>query len=370
MYLIVGAGLSGVVIANRIAEVLKEKVVIIDRRSHIAGNIYDYRDENGIMIHKYGPHAFHTNDSEVWKYLSKFTDWWHYSHRVKAIVEGKAVPVPFNIDSIYSLFSTRYSEELIEALINAYGVSNKIPILDLLKSDNQKLKNLADYIYNHVFLGYTAKQWGNSPEDVDRSVMSRVPVNISRDDRYFQDTYQGIPSNGYTSMIEKMLDNDLIEVKLNVDYKNYDKSGVKHIFYSGMIDEYYDFKFGKLPYRSLRFEVKNYSFEKYFNVAQMNYPNNYDFTRITEFKHFLPTKSSTTTVAYEYPEEFVYMKNEPYYPIPGDENAALYKQYFELSKENENITFIGRLGCYKYFNMDQIVRSSLDLIEDFFNESR
>lgn len=367
MILIVGAGLSGCVIAERIANELKEEVHIIDRRKHIAGNIHDYIDENGVMVHTYGPHAFHTNKEDVWKYLSRFTQWKPYFHHVEGYIDGNNVPIPFNFNTIEKLFPKDYANNLINDLVEEFGINKKVTIMELLEND--KFKDLAKYVYEKVFLGYTVKQWDKKPEELDISVSARVPINTSRDDRYFQDKYQAIPEDGYTKMIENMIDSSLIRVDLGVDFKDIDKSKYKKIIYTGMIDEYFEYSLGKLPYRSLEFKLKTIEKEYYQNTAQKNFSANFDFTRITEYKYFLDQQTDKSTIAFEYPFAYEEGKNEPYYPIPNDENHKLYKSYKKLAEQEKNTIFLGRLAEYKYYNMDQIVESVLDTFAREFIEN-
>lgn len=365
MYLVVGAGLAGSIIAERIANVLKKEVLVIDRRNHIGGNVYDYKDENGILIHKYGPHAFHTDNKKVWDFLSHFTEWQIYFHKVLAVVDGIKIPLPFNLNSIYGIFSANQALKLEEKLIEKFGYNVKIPILKLKKIKEKDLQFLANYIYEKVFLGYTIKQWNLKPEELDESVTSRVPVYISRDDRYFQDKYQGIPADGYTKMMENILNNKLIKIELGMDF-NKIKNKIKYdyLIYTGSIDEFFDYKFGKLPYRSLEFKIKTFQKEYFQEVAQVNYPENYNFTRITEFKHFLNTYSDKTTIAYEFPQDYKDDKNEPYYPIPNRANEILFQKYRIESKKLQNVIFLGRLAEYKYYNMDKIVERALKVFKE------
>lgn len=365
-YLIVGAGYSGCVIAERLASQLDKKVLIVESRDHIGGNAYDYYDEYGVLVHKYGPHLFHTTTKKVWDYLSNFTGWHYYNHHVKAVIEGKKVPIPFNLNSIYQLFSPKYAEKLENLLLDKFGYGIKIPILKLKKTDDPELKFLADYIYKNVFLGYTVKQWGLKPEELDFSVSSRVPVYISRDNRYFQDAYQAVPKHGYTEMFKKIIANKNIHLLLKTDYKEiiedikFDK-----MVYTGPIDYFFDNLHGPLPYRSLRFDFKNFPDTEYYQeLTQINYPNNYDFTRITEFKHISGQKIDSTTVAVEYPQEHIPGKTTPYYPIPKDENHEQFDKYkAEAEKLKGSVYFTGRLADYKYYNMDQTVLVALRLFE-------
>lgn len=365
MYLVVGAGLSSCVIAQKIANNLNKKVLMIDRRNHIGGNIHDYKDKNGVTVHTYGPHAFHTNDEEVWKYLSEFTSWKPYFHHVEGYIDGQNVPVPFNFHTIEKLFPKDFATKLINKLIDSFGLNKKVTILELLK--NEQFKFLAEYVYKKVFLGYTIKQWDKKPEDLDISVSSRVPIFTGYDDRYFQDRYQAVPEDGYTKMIENMLNSPLIEVKLGTDFKDMDASRFEKIVYTGMIDEYFNYSLGRLPYRSLEFKLKTIDKPYYQKTAQKNFSENFDFTRITEYKHFLDEQTNKTTIAFEYPQSYKSDKNEPYYPIPNDENHNLYEEYKNLAKKEKNVIFLGRLAEYKYYNMDQIVKNALDVFKREFD---
>lgn len=370
-YLIVGSGLSGAVLAERIANELNKKVLIIDKRNHIGGNVYDYYNEYGILVHKYGPHIFHTQMKKVWDYTSQFTDWNLYYHKVLAVVDGQKIPVPFNLNSLHKVFPANYAKKLEDLLISNYGFGIKVPILKLLETKNDDLKFLADYVYKNIFLGYNLKQWGLKPEELDYSVSSRVPIYISRDDRYFQDTYQGIPKEGYTKIIEKMLSNKNIKVLLNTDYKEvigdikFDK-----LIYTGHIDYYFDNMFGHLPYRTLEFKLEtifNEAIDSAFfqEKAQINYPNDYDFTRITEFKHLTSQKSNYSTIAYEFPKAYDHNQKDidPYYPIPKEENTLLFNKYKAEADKLENVIFLGRLADYKYYNMDQTIGVALQTFE-------
>lgn len=371
-YLIVGAGFAGSVIAERIASQLNKKILVIEKREHIGGNCFDFFDEYGICIHKYGPHAFHTNSQKIWDYLSKFTLWTPYEHKVLAEIEKKKVPIPFNFNSIEMLFPKTYAEKIISLLKNRFGENIKIPILKLKNEDNKDLKFLAEFIYENVFLGYTQKQWGFKPEELDYSVTSRVPIFIGRDNRYFYDKYQAIPKNGYTKLFEKILKHKNIEILLNTEFKHV-KNDLKYkkLIFTGPIDNFFDYIFGELPYRSLSFNFQNLNQEYFQEVAQVNYPNNYKWTRITEFKHFLSQKQMTTTIAYEFPQVYSKNINEPYYPIPRKENEELYKKYLDEAKKIENsVIFLGRLAEYKYYNMDEIVGNALLKFENLFVKKR
>ncbi len=366
-WLIVGAGFTGAVLAERIASQLDQKVLVVDRRNHIGGNAYDFYDEHGVLVHKYGPHIFHTNSRKVWDYLSQFTEWRPYYHQVLASVEGKLVPVPFNLNSLYALFPPKYAERLEERLVCAYGFGVKVPILKMKEAEDAEIRFLADYIYRNIFYGYTLKQWGLKPEELDPSVTGRVPVYISRDNRYFQDTYQAMPRHGYTVMFQRILDHKNIKVLLNTDYSEIAKEvHFKRMVYTGPIDEFFEFSEGPLSYRSLRFEFLHLSEEWHQSVGTLNYPNDYDFTRITEFKRLSGQVCPGTTLVVEYPEAYNPMVNEPYYPVPREENQLLYKIYKELAQKElgGRIIFAGRLGDYRYYNMDQAVARALMLFDE------
>lgn len=363
--IIVGAGISGAVLANLLAE-KGENVLVIDRRTTLAGNSYDYKDkETNITVHKYGPHIFHTNNKEVWDYLSKFTKWHFFFLKPNAIFEGNVCNIPFNLNTLYQVFSNSMAQRIEEKLISNYGYGVKVPILTLKENDDNDLKFLSDYVYEHMFKNYTMKQWGLKPEEIDPAVTARVPVYISHDNRYFQDKYQGIPLNGYTKMVENLLKHPNIKIKLGVDYKDL-KVNFDRVFYSGAIDEYFDYKYGELPYRSLRFDTQILNKEYYQKTVVTNYPNNYDFTRITEHKYFLDEKSDKTIISVEYPEEFKLGENERYYPITDAKTKELYEKYKQEAEKLEGLYFIGRLGEYKYYNMDLAVEKIFELYSKLF----
>lgn len=370
MYLIVGAGISGSVLANLIANRLNEKVLIIDRRGHIAGNCYDYLEkiESGdITVHKYGPHIFHTNNKEVWDYLSLFTKWHYFYLKPNVMIEGNIVSLPFTLRTLRELFSVSMAERLENKLIARYGYGIKIPILEFQKSRDKDLKFIGKFVYDNVFKNYTVKQWGLKPEEIDANVTARVPIYISNDSRYFQDKYQAIPSQGYTKLIENILRHKNITVRLNTDYKRLkDIKEFKAIFYSGAIDEYFNYCYGELPYRSLRFDIRKINKEYYQNAVVTNYPNDYDFTRITEHKYFLDEKSKETIISVEYPQAFS-LENENcerYYPINNKENDRLYNKYLKEARKQKNVYFFGRLGDYKYYNMDLAVERVFKLFKE------
>jgi len=365
-FMIVGAGFAGAVLAERIASQLNKKVLIVDKRNHIAGNCYDYYDTNGVLVHKYGPHAFHTNLKKVWNYLSKFTQWHFYNHKVLAVVDGKKIPIPFNFNSLEILFPKNIAEKYIDKLLNYYEFGLKIPILKMLENQDSDIKFLADYIYKNIFYFYNIKQWGLKPEELDYSVSSRLPILLSRDDRYFQDFYQAIPKSGYTSLFKNLLSSKNIHILLNADYRSLiDNTDFDKLIYTGEIDAFFDYLHGKLPYRSLKFNFEQKEMEYFQELSQVNYPNDFDFTRITEFKHFLNQQTSKTTIALEYPEEYIQETNEPYYPVPAIESQVIFDKYRkEMEKLADSVIFVGRLAEYKYYNMDQIVSVALHTFEN------
>lgn len=366
--LIVGCGFSGATLANKIATELNEEVVIIDAKNHIGGNCYDYYDRNGICIHQYGTHIFHTNLKNVWDYVSRFTKWNPYMHTVKGLIDGQLVPIPFNLNAIHQVFPKSIADKLEQKLIDRFGFNVKVPILQLRGTGDKDLEFLADYIYEKIFLHYTLKQWGMKPEDLDPAVTGRVPVYISRDDRYFQDKYQGIPLQGYSKVIEKMLAHPKIQVKLNTQFEEIrDKVSYDRLFYTGPIDEFFGYELGELPYRSLKFDFVEFDKPYFQSGACINYPNNYDFTRIGEYKYFLDDKSDKTVVSFEYPQSFKRGENERYYPIVKDENGELYAKYLEKAKALPNVYFLGRLGDYKYYDMDKAIARALELFERIKN---
>ncbi len=374
-YLIVGAGFAGAVMAERIATVLGKRVHIIEKRPHIGGNCFDRIDENGIRIHQYGPHLFHTDNRVVIDYLSAFTDWEAYEHEVLASVEGKKVPVPFNLGSIEMLFPKADAKALEAKLIERYGYGHKVPILELRQTDDEDLKALSDYIYQNIFLNYTVKQWGMRPEEIDLNVTARVPVHISNDNRYFQDTYQQLPKEGYTKLFEKLLANPLITVQPNTSSENLleIKEGQIHfegkpfagkVIFTGMIDELFGDCYGSLDYRSLRLDFETVHREWYQEKAVVNYPNEHDFTRITEFKHIHPAQTDRTTILKEYPQPYTRGKNIPYYPIFTTKDQEKYDKYASEARKIDNLILIGRLAEYRYYDMDDIVARALEIFEN------
>jgi UDP-galactopyranose mutase len=355
-YLVVGAGFAGSVLAERLASQHGARVLIIDRRNHVGGNAYDEKDEAGILYHKYGPHIFHTNSDTVVDYLSQFTEWRPYEHRVLASVRGQQVPIPINRTTLNMLFDANLEtdEEAAE-----YLASRAEPVDEIRTSEDVVVNAVGEELYRLFFRGYTRKQWGLDPSELDKQVTSRIPTRTNTDDRYFSDTFQAMPLNGYTAMFERMLDHPLIDKALGVDFRDIKDRAYEiadHIIYSGPIDEYFDFRFGKLPYRSLKFDHQTLEQEWFQPVAVVNYPSeDVPFTRISEYKHLTGQDHPRTTITYEYPSA----EGDPYYPIPRPENQELFKKYEALADETGNVTFVGRLATYRYYNMDQIVGQAL-----------
>lgn len=360
-WLIVGAGLSGATVAERLAN-NGYKVRIIDRRNHIAGNTFDYYDAHGVLVHKYGPHIFHTNSIEVFQYLSAFTDWIDYQHRVLAVVNNKKYPIPINRTTINSL----YNLDLDEDGVRQYYDSVRQPIDPVENSEDLVVNAIGYDLFNKFYKGYTRKQWGIDARDLKAAVTARIPVRYDNNDLYFTDRYQGMPLLGYTKMIENMLDHPGIEVELGIDYiKEKDKQTAKQTIFTGPIDEYYGYCFGKLPYRSLNFEHIHYrDSDQFQEVGTVNYPNDHEYTRITEFKHLTGQICRGTSIVREYPRSI----GDPYYPIPSKENDILYRRYKSLADKEDTILFTGRLARYKYYNMDQVVAASLTLAKKIINE--
>jgi UDP-galactopyranose mutase len=361
-YLIVGAGFAGSVLAERLATRSNKKVLIIDKRNHIAGNAYDHYNEEGVLVHKYGPHIFHTNSKDVFEYLSNFTDWRPYEHRVLASVDGQMVPMPINLDTINKLYGLSLNSFEVEQFLES--LAEEIPVIKT--SEDVVVSKVGRELYEKFFRNYTRKQWGMDPSELDKSVTSRVPTRTNRDDRYFTDTYQAMPLHGYTRMFERMLDHPNIKVMLNTDYHEIiDFIPFKEIIFTGPVDEYFDFKFGKLPYRSLEFKHETLNVEKFLAAPVVNYPNEHLYTRITEFKALTGQQHPKTSVVYEYPKA----EGDPYYPIPRLENAELYNKYKKLADETPNVHFVGRLATYKYYNMDQVVAQALTLYKKLTEKS-
>lgn len=364
-WLIVGAGFTGATVAERIASQLGKKVLIIDRRDHIGGNAYDYYDEHGILLSKYGPHIFHTSSKKVWDYLSSFTEWREYFHKVLGSIEGQLVPLPFNLNSLHALFPATKAARLEELLIQHFGVGNKVPVLRFRESTEPEIKALAEFVYEKVFHGYTLKQWELRPDQLDPGVTGRVPILVGRDDRYFDDTYQAQPRLGYTELFRRMLAHPNIEIRLGADFREVVKDvDFERMVYTGEIDSYFNYCHGELPYRSLRFDIRVLDQEWHQPAATVNYPNEFDYTRITEQKWITGQQHPKTGLVVEYPMRHVPGQTEPYYPVPRDDNRELYALYAQqAAKLDGKVLFAGRLADYKYYNMDQAVGRALSLFE-------
>lgn len=350
--LVVGAGFAGSVMAERLANGMGQRVLLVDKRPHIGGNAYDVHDAAGVLVHPYGPHIFHTNSADIVAYLSQFTSWRPYQHRVLASVDGQRLPLPINLDTVNRL----YGLSLSSFDMPAWLASVAEPRSPIETSEDMVVHHVGRDLYNKFFRGYTRKQWGLDPSELDSSVTARVPTRTNRDDRYFSDTYQLMPAQGYTRMFEKMLAHPHIKVMLNTDYREIvDLIPHAHMVYTGPIDEFFDFRYGHLPYRSLRFEHVTLDQEWFQEVGTVNHPNDYAYTRVSEFKHLTGQTHPRTSVVYEYP----CADGDPYYPVPRPQNAALYERYADAAASRSNVTFVGRLASYRYYNMDQVVGQAL-----------
>ncbi|TPM95031.1 UDP-galactopyranose mutase [Mesorhizobium sp. B2-1-3A] len=350
-WLIVGAGFAGSVLAERLASQRGETVLLVDRRSHIGGNAFDWYDEAGILVHRYGPHIFHTNAASIVSYLSQFTDWRPYEHRVLANVDSQLLPIPINLDTINRL----YGLDLTSSQMEAFLAARRENIAEVRTAEDVVVGTVGRELYEKFFRGYTRKQWGVDPSQLSKSVTARVPTRTDRDDRYFSDSFQSMPAGGYTRMFERMLANSKIKVMLQTDYREIrDVIPHRRLIYTGPIDEFFDFRLGKLPYRSLRFEHVTLDRPHFQPVAVVNYPQTEAFTRITEYKHLTGQDHPKTSLSYEYPTD----EGDPYYPVPRPENEALYKQYEALASQSETL-FVGRLATYRYYNMDQVIGQAL-----------
>jgi UDP-galactopyranose mutase len=350
--LIVGAGFAGSVVARELADA-DHRVRVIDKRPHIAGNAYDEQDAHGVLVHRYGPHIFHTNGERIFQYLSRFTEWLPYEHRVHGVVEGRHYPFPINRDTLNQL----YGLDLDEREAEAFFENVREPREHVLTSEDVVLNSVGRDLYEKFFLNYTRKQWGLDPSELKAGVAARIPVRTNSDDRYFTDTFQAMPKHGYTRMFEAMLDHPNISVDLGVDFHDIrDGAPASHVVYTGPIDAYFKYCHGPLPYRSLRFEHQHLpDVERYQEVGTVNYPNDHAYTRITEFKHLTGQQHAGTSIVREYPQA----EGDPYYPIPRAENEALFKRYEELAAKEPHVTFVGRLAQYRYYNMDQVVGAAL-----------
>jgi UDP-galactopyranose mutase len=362
-YLVVGAGFAGSVIAERLASQAGKKVLIIDKRNHIGGNAYDHYDDAGILVHKYGPHIFHTNSRRVFEYLSQFTPWRQYQHRVLACVDGQLLPIPINLNTVNRLYGLNLTSFELEDFFAKVAE----PVEQCRTSEDVVVSKVGRDLYNKFFRNYTRKQWGLDPSELDASVTARVPTRTNRDDRYFTDAYQAMPLYGYTRMFENMLSHPNIKIMLNTDYK--DIEGIipyREMIYTGPIDAFFDYRYGKLPYRSLDFIFETHDVPVYQETGTINYPNDYAYTRITEFKYLTGQEHRRTSIVYEIPKD----EGDPYYPVPRAENAAIYKEYQALADNTPGVYFVGRLATYKYYNMDQVVAQALSVFEKIVDDEK
>ncbi|RYZ07542.1 MAG: UDP-galactopyranose mutase [Myxococcales bacterium] len=352
-YMIVGAGFAGSVLAERLAVDLGKKVLLVEKRGHIGGNAYDHYDDQGILVHRYGPHIFHTNSENIFQYLSRFTEWRPYEHRVLASVDGQLVPMPINLDTVNKLYGTSMTSLELPKFFAAAAEKRSIKT-----SEDVVISAVGKDLYEKFFRGYTRKMWGMDPSELDASVTARVPTRCNRDDRYFTDTYQAMPKHGYTRMFERMLKHPNIKILLNADYREVQRSiPYEQLIYTGPVDEFFEYRVGKLPYRSIEFHHETKNVQRFQAVGTVNFPNEHPYTRITEFKHLTGQEHERTSIVYEVPKA----DGDPYYPVPRPENAALYAQYKEMAAALPKVHFVGRLATYKYYNMDQVVAQALTL---------
>ncbi len=353
-YLIVGAGLAGATMAERLATQSGKKVLLIDKRNHVGGNTYDYYNSDGILVHKYGPHIFHTNSKDIFDYLGHFTQWRPYEHRVLASVDGMLLPIPINLNTINEMYGLRLNSSEVDAFLESKAEKRS----NIVTSEDVVINKVGKELYEKFFKGYTKKQWNLDPSELDASVTARIPTRNNRDNRYFTDTFQAMPLNGYTRLFDNMLRHPNIKVMLNTDYKEIiDTIAFDKMIYTGPVDYYFDNCYGKLPYRSLEFKFETVETEVYQPTGTVNYPNEHAYTRVTEFKYLTGQKHPKTSIVYEYPKD----GGDPYYPVPRPENAELYKRYQLLADNEKDVYFVGRLATYKYYNMDQVVAQALTL---------
>lgn len=375
--IIVGAGIAGATVARKLAEESNKKVLVLERRNHIGGNCYDKPDDHGILIHEYGPHIFHTGDEGVREFLSRFTKWYDFGHEVVAKVGDQLIPVPFNLNTLHMVYDKEKAERLEKKLIEEYGLDSRVPIMKLRESMDADVREIADYVYKNVFLYYTMKQWGQTPEEISPEVTGRVPVVISYDNRYFKDKYQSVPVDGFTPMFAAMLDHPNIEVRTGVDCSDvldfedgkiyFEKAEFTgDLVYTGALDELFDCKFGRLPYRSLNFQFEHLNQDSFQDHSVVNYTVSENFTRITEFKFLTGQKDTDgTTIVREYPFAYTGAEGEiPYYAILNEENEALYEKYRLLTEDFDKFHLLGRLAEYKYYNIDAMCRKAMELAEE------
>jgi UDP-galactopyranose mutase len=353
-YLIVGAGLAGAVLAERLASEANKRCLVVDRRNHIGGNCYDRYDSQGVLIHVYGPHYFRTNSRQIVDYLTKFTAWRKVEYKILSMVRGRYWNFPINLNTFEQFIGRPSTSEEMILFLEKW----RVPIVNPENSEEVVVSKIGWELYELFFKNYTKKQWGCSPHELDVSVCARIPIRTNRDDRYLEDSFQALPAEGYTRMFEKMLSHPNIEVALNTDYKDCRATKHGHLIYTGMIDEFFGFCHGGLPYRSLRFEEAYHETDFFQPAVQVNFPNDFDYTRIVEIKHATGQKVRGTTIVKEYPMS--YSRNcEAYYPVPAPDASSLYEKYFELSQKMPGVSFVGRLATYRYYNMDQVVGMAL-----------
>jgi UDP-galactopyranose mutase len=351
-YLIVGAGFAGSVLAERLARVLDKSVLLIDKRPHIGGNAYDHYNDHGVLVHKYGPHIFHTSSREIFEYLSQFTEWRPYEHQVLASVDGQLLPIPINLDTLNKLYGLNLNSFEAEQFLQSVAEKKD----RILTSEDVVVNRVGRELYEKFFRNYTRKQWGMDPSELDAAVTARVPVRVNRDSRYFTDIYQAMPLHGFTRMFENMLDHPNIKIMLNADFTEIKQTiPYKHLIYTGPIDEFFAFEFGKLPYRSLHFKHETLNRCQFQAAPVVNYPNEHLYTRITEFKYLTGQEHPKTSIVYEFPRA----EGDPYYPIPKPENQTIYAKYKALADATPGVHFVGRLATYKYYNMDQVTGQAL-----------
>ncbi len=359
---IVGSGLAGIIFAERFANILNKKVLIIEKRNHIGGNLYDYYNNQGILIHKYGPHIFRTDKKEIWDYLRQFTKWHYYQHQVVANIKGFEVPFPINLDTYNTLTNEDLSQIEFEEKLKSFKFTDNPK-----NAEEAVINQVGVYLYETFFKYYTIKQWGKYPKELHADTVARVPVRTDKENRYFFHKYQGLPNNGYTYMIKNMLKSKNISILLNTDYKDIiDSIEYNQMIYTGALDYFFNYKHGELEYRSLYFEERTYNKESFQSHSVVNYPNNYDYTRITEYKKLTGQIHHKTTVHYEYPQDFNKNKNERYYPILDDKNSKLKQLYLNEVKKVDNTVFIGRLAEYKYYAMDELIERCLEIFNKEF----
>ena len=374
-YIIVGAGFAGAVVAERLASQQNKKILIIEKREHIGGNCYDEIDSSGVLVHRYGPHLFHTSNDRVYEYLSEFTKWREYIHKVVASVDGQNIDLPFNFTTLYQLFDKDKADRLRLLLIEEYGEDDRVSVLELRDSSQEELRELGEFVYEKIFLNYTIKQWGIKADEIDPSVLARVPILTSYDSRYFQDRYQAVPEDGYSRLFKNILSCKNITIELGsdalqsisiVDDRLHYNGEIYHgkVIYTGMVDELFGYRFGKLAYRSLDLRFEVYDMEYFQDNAVVNYPNEHDYTRITEFKHIHPADTTQTTILKEYPQPYIDESTIPYYPIPTQKSKERYERYATLADTVEGLTLLGRLAEYRYYDMDDIVQRALDIYKE------